>query len=160
MDDIAIATVTRENLALLETALQHLAVDLNDTYAADLATLAAAVCDPAGSCIARLATCAGDPVGAVLASPVFSTMRGGAGLYVSDLWVARSARGKGLARRLLAGILLDGARWNAGRFLKLAVYGDNPQARAAYDRLGFDVLADDINMILTGAPLEKLKEKS
>lgn len=79
-------------------------------------------------------------------------------MFVSDLWVAESARGKGLARRLLAATLREGARRNAGRFLKLTVYQDNPKARAVYDRLGFAAQAGETNMILTGAPLETLRD--
>jgi len=158
MDGIVIAPVGAHDIALLEQALQQLAVDLGDVYATVQATLAAAVCGPGASCLALLAIQNGRPVGATLAAPVYSTMRGGAGLFVSDLWVAAPARGKGLARKLLAQTLHEGARRKAGHFLKLTVYHDNPKARAAYDRLGFTPLAGEENMILTGQHLVKLKE--
>lgn len=158
MDGIAIAPVTHKDVPLLEEALQHLAADLGDVYSADQPALAQAVCGPQAGCFALLATRDGRPMGAALSSPVFSTMRGGAGMFVSDLWVAESARGKGLARRLLAATLREGARRNAGRFLKLTVYQDNPKARAVYDRLGFAAQAGETNMILTGAPLETLRD--
>jgi ribosomal protein S18 acetylase RimI-like enzyme len=68
---------------------------------------------------------------------VFSTVRGGAGLYVSDLWVAPEARSAGLGHRLLKAAEARAAEaWGAG-FLRLTVYDDNPRARAFYDRLGF-----------------------
>ncbi|SNR43392.1 GNAT family N-acetyltransferase [Puniceibacterium sediminis] len=159
MDGIVIAPVGTADIPLLDAALRQLATDLNDRYTADQATLAAAVCGPGADCLALLATRNGSPMGAVLAAPVFSTMRGGAGLYVSDLWVTESVRGKGLARRLLASALQHGTQRNAGHFLKLTVYRDNPGARAAYDRLGFTGQPDETNMTLTGPALENLKER-
>jgi len=158
MDDILIAPVTQADVPLLDAALQQLAADLGDHYTADPGTLAAAVCGPGANCLALLAIRDGQAMGVVLAAPVFSTMRGGTGLFVSDLWVAQSARGEGLSRRLLARTLQEGARRNAAQFVKLAVYHDNPKARAAYDRLGFAALTGETNMILTGKPLETLKE--
>jgi ribosomal protein S18 acetylase RimI-like enzyme len=158
MQAIVIAPVAEDDIPVLELALQQLAADLGDDYRADQTALAAAVCGPQASCVALLAMGGTAPVGAVLAAPVFSTLRGGTGLFVSDLWVAPGARGTGLARRLLAATLAEGVQRNAARFLKLSVYDDNPRARAAYDRLGFIAQATETNMILTGAALAALKE--
>lgn len=158
MDEFSITPVTQGNVASLDQALRQLAADLGDDYRADGAKLAAAVCGPGASCLAVLAMRDGGPMGAVLAAPVFSTTRGGAGLFVSDLWVAQGTRGKGLARRLLARILQEGARRNIGGFLKLTVYHDNHAARAAYARLGFSASVGEANMVLTGAALETLRE--
>lgn len=158
MDRTRIARVMADDIPALDTALRALAAHLGDAYETDIETLAFALCGPAAPCLALLATRDRHPVGAVLAAPVFSTMRGGAGLFVSDLWVAEEARGQGLGRRLLARTLKEGARCNAGRFLKLSVYHDNPEARAAYDSLGFTAHADETAMFLTGAPLSILKE--
>lgn len=160
MDGISIVRADRSGLSLLDMALRQLAADLGDRYLADPAALNDAVCGGAGSCLALLALRDGQPVGALLASAIFSTMRGGAGLYVSDLWVARQVRGQGLARRLLAAALAEGDRQNAGRFLKLAVYDDNPGARAAYDRLGFQPSLREMNMVLEGPALDRLKGKT
>ena len=52
--------------------------------------------------------------------------------------LAGLARGQGLGRRLLAAAIeMAPESWDV-RFLKLAVYDDNPRARAFYDRLGFE----------------------
>jgi ribosomal protein S18 acetylase RimI-like enzyme len=158
MQATVIVPVTEDDIPLLAHALQQLAADLGDDYRADQTALAAAVCGPEASCVALLAMGGATPLGAVLAAPVFSTLRGGTGLFVSDLWVAPGARGTGLARRLLAATLAQGARRDTARFLKLSVYDDNPRARAAYDRLGFTAQAAETNMILTGAALTSLKE--
>tara|TARA_R110002096_G_scaffold319292_3_gene513526 strand:+ start:1347 stop:1829 length:483 start_codon:yes stop_codon:yes gene_type:complete len=158
MKGIAIALVAQAGIPLLDNALRQLGADLGDDYRVDEAALEAALCGPAPACFAPLASRAGKPVGAVLAAPVFSTSRGGAGLFISDLWVAQGLRGQGLARQLLARTLHEGAGRNAGHFLKLSVYRDNPGALAANGRLGFSVSADELNMVLTGAPLKTLKE--
>jgi ribosomal protein S18 acetylase RimI-like enzyme len=80
-----------------------------------------------------------------------------AGVYVSDLWVADTARGQGLGKRLLSAVAEDaGTVWNAG-YLKLAVYDDNDGARAFYDRLGFAPMADETIMLLDRSGFETLK---
>ncbi|MFX0546208.1 GNAT family N-acetyltransferase [Roseovarius sp. S1116L3] len=160
MGEIVMAPVKPDHIDMLDSALRQLAFELGDPYTADAAILAEAVCGPAASCLALLAIRGAKPVAAVLAAPAFSTSQGGAGIFVSDLWVAKNARGLGLARRLLAATIREGRSRNAGRFLKLAVYHDSLGARAAYDRLGFIASTDEINMLLTGAALEALSERT
>ncbi|MFX0541982.1 GNAT family N-acetyltransferase [Roseovarius sp. S4756] len=160
MGEIAMAPVMPDQIDMLDSALRQLAFELGDPYTADPAALAEAVCGPTASCIALLAIQGAKPVAAVLAAPAFSTSQGGAGIFVSDLWVAESARGLGLARQLLAATIREGRSRNAGKFLKLTVYHDSLGARAAYDRLGFIASTDETNMILTGAALEALTERA
>lgn len=154
----SITPVSEAELPLLDAALRALAADLADVYSTQEDTLAKAVCGPDASCIALLAKRAEQAVGVVLAAPIFSTIHGGAGLYVSDLWVAPQARGEGLSRQLLAALLQEGARRSMGRFLKLAVYHNNPNARAAYERMGFTPHTGETSMLLSGPRLFKLKE--
>jgi ribosomal protein S18 acetylase RimI-like enzyme len=158
MDGIVISLAGAEQITALDSALRQLARDLGDPYRADQPTLATAICGAASPYVAMLATRDDRPVAATLATPVFSTRLGGAGLFVSDLWVAEPSRGQGLARRLLAATLREGERRNTGRFLKLTVDHDNPAARAVYGRLGFSASAKETNLFLTGAALETLKE--
>lgn len=154
MDGISILQVGAAELPLLERALRALALDLGDPYLADGDALSDAICG--ATCLAMIAVQGEQVVGAVLAAPAFSTMRGGAGLFVTDLWVDMQARGQGLSRRLLAGVLDAGQRRKAGHFLKLSVYHDNPGARAAYERMGF-AAAHETNMVLSGPALDRLK---
>ena len=154
MSDIVIARVTRETIAQLDAGLRHLAAHLNDPYLNNLDTLEQAVCEPGTSCIALLASRDDLLMGVLLAGPIFSTARGGGGLYVSDLWVAEPARGKGLARQLLAQALREAAPLNAGHFLKLAVHLDNPDARASYKQLGFVEQTNETSMTLFGPALK------
>lgn len=149
-----IQTVTPETLAAFRAGLRHLSDHLGDAHRADAQTLGAALFGPNPFALALMAA---DGTGALLAMPVFSTIHGGPGLYVSDLWVAEAARGTGMGRRLLSAAL-NQTLWGAPRFLKLTVYADNPGARAVYDRLGFQPQDADTVMLLDSAPLAALKD--
>lgn len=146
--DITIAPVTLPLVPQLHHALTRLSADLGDTHVASLAALTEA----AGTWRALLALDGETPVGALFAAPLFSTTRGGLGLYVSDLWVDGALRGRGLGPRLLAAAL---AEWDPV-FVKLSVYAQNAAGQAFYTRSGF-APQDETNMILHGAALERLK---
>ena len=97
-------------------------------------------------------------LGAALFSPVFSTVRGGASAYVSDLWVAPEARGQALGTAQLAAVAertrID---WNAS-FIKLVSYSNNNEALRFYARLGFASLRGETGLTLSGAPLAALAQ--
>ncbi len=138
MAGIAITPVESEaQLDLLDQALRALSRDLGDAHAATPARLAQALRGPVPAAHARLACTGGRPAGAVLFSPVFSTVEGSAGLYVSDLWVARERRGQGLGRRLLAAAAQHAAQLWQAEYLSLAVYAHSRAARRFYEGLGF-----------------------
>lgn len=139
--------------ALLDRALRQLSGDLGDPHRAGLADLRRAGFGASPVFLAMLAEKDGVLGGAVLASPLFSTTRGGAGLYVSDLWVAAEGRGQRLGARLLAAARDEGARLWQARFLRLPVYRDNARAMAFYQRLGFRVLEEERMVVLEGAAL-------
>ncbi len=148
MSEVRIRTAGRADAARLNDALAKLSEDLGDDHLATDETLAAA-CSGEGSAVrAVLAETGEDIVGAALYSPVFSTRRGAAGLYVSDLWVASHRRGDRLGKRLLQEAARDaGVRWDA-RFLRLAVYHDNIRARRFYERIGFTEEIEERLMLL------------
>ncbi|MFC6658398.1 GNAT family N-acetyltransferase [Roseibium salinum] len=102
----------------------------------------------------------GRTLGVLLASPVFSTTRGGAGLYVSDLWVAGEARGASLGERLLAAAPDHAPKSWTVTFLKLAVYQDNPRARGFYERLGFRPREGETVFDLEEPELQNLRKRS
>lgn len=138
MGELHLIDVTPATLPRLQTALESLAADLGDPYRADAASLSTALFGPHPSARAVLALDKGDDLlGAAMFSPVVSTSAGGAGAYISDLWVAPQARGQAIGRVLL-GHVARRARdlWQA-RFLRLASYLSNPRAGAFYARLGF-----------------------
>ena len=125
------------DLARLETALRSLSADIGEDYATDSATLARAVLGTQSAALGLLALRVESTQGAALFSPSFSTVRGAAGVYVSDLWVSPEARGQGLGARLLAHIAQEGAaRWGA-TWLRLAAYHHSHEALRFYGRLGF-----------------------
>ena len=156
MDGPDIRLAGPADMALLSLALEKLSDDLGDHHHAGVADLAAACHGPHPGCHGFLALDRGAPVGAALVSPVFSTTQGTMGVYVSDLWVAASLRGKGLGRRLLHDVAAFGAdRWGA-TFLKLTVYADNAPARAFYEYLGFRIAEKDQSYLLAGADLNAL----
>ncbi|MDJ0627570.1 MAG: GNAT family N-acetyltransferase [Rhodobacter sp.] len=143
-------------MALLSLALEKLSDDLGDRHHAGADDLAVACHGPHPGCHGFLAVTGGVPVGAALVSPVFSTTKGTMGVYVSDLWVTATLRGKGLGRRLLREVAMFGAdRWSA-TFLKLTVYADNAQAREFYEYLGFRIAEKDQSFLLAGAELDAL----
>lgn len=145
-----------DDMDALVAAMRALAQHLGDPWRSSAEDLRAAAFGPRPSFAAVLAEGDGGAVGAAMFSPVYSTMRGAPGLFVSDLWAAPEARGRGLGRRLLAAATgraenLWGARW-----LKLAVHHDNPRARDFYDRLGFAPDAGLDVLVLEGDALRAL----
>ncbi|PTW59014.1 ribosomal protein S18 acetylase RimI-like enzyme [Breoghania corrubedonensis] len=160
MSGIVIRKVEREDVEKLHWALTQLSKDIDDDHAADADDLLRHGFGEKPAFFALLAEerIDGAVVGALMASPLFSTTNAGAGLYVSDLWVAASKRGTGLGKRLLAAALETGtADWTV-RFLELAVYRDNSKARAFYDRLGFSQFTDEIFLTLKGPALDNLRK--
>lgn len=126
-----------EDAGRLNRALARLSQDLGDTHRADADMIAAAGWGAHPVFRAILAELGESVLGAALYSPGFSTAKGGAVAYVSDLWVSGSARGSGLGRRLLAAVARDAAEtWGAER-MKLNVYHATTGARDFYARLGF-----------------------
>ncbi|MCC5989152.1 MAG: GNAT family N-acetyltransferase [Pararhodobacter sp.] len=156
MHAITLRRALPPDAARLNAALRALSHSMNDTHRADDGQIRKAL---TGACHAILAEAGGDDLlaGAAMFSPLFSTTRGMAGAYVSDLWVAPPWRGAGLGQLLLAAVRDEAARdWGAG-FLRLGVYSSNTRARRLYERLGFAEAADEHYMTLSGPALAALK---
>lgn len=137
-----------DDLDTVDRLLRQLATDLDDPYTATRNSLKKALFSTCPPCFAILAEYDRSPCGIGFAAPVFSTMRGGCGVYVSDLWVAADRRGLGIGQGLLSQIA-DQAKslWDA-RFLKLAVYDDNPKAHKFYQELGFVTVTGECVMTI------------
>jgi ribosomal protein S18 acetylase RimI-like enzyme len=84
---------------------------------------------------ALLAEAGEETVGLCLYFFTFSTWLGTPGIYVQDLYIAESARGTGLGRRLLAGAAAAGSE-NGADHLRLSVYEDNDSAQQFYRAIG------------------------
>lgn len=138
------------DIALLDGALRALSADLGDHHRAGVDVLARACHGDRAFAAAVLALAGEAAVGAALFSPLVSTTLGGAGVMVSDLWVAEPHRGSGLGRRLLAAVARAGAaRWGC-TFLRLSVYDASLGARGFYDHLGFVLRHGERNAVLSG----------
>ncbi|MCV2873639.1 GNAT family N-acetyltransferase [Defluviimonas sp. WL0050] len=137
----------------LSAALRALSDDLGDRHGATDADIAAAGFGPDPAFRAVIAMRGDVVVGAAVFSPIYSTTRASAGVFVSDLWVAPSVRGARLGPRLLAAVRDDAAARAGCGFIRLAVYADNPRAVAFYERMGFEARSGEVGMIIADAAL-------
>lgn len=154
MSTVTLRRAGPRDAARLNAGLRALSQSMGDVHRADDAQIEHAL---RGACCAVLAEAGRELAGAALFSPLYSTTRGMAGAYVSDLWVAPDRRGGGLGQRLLAMVRDEAARdWEAG-FLRLAVYADNTGARRLYERLGFVEAQNEHHLTLSGPALAALK---
>lgn len=157
MCDLRIQDVTPAAVPVLQSALERLSLDLGDTHRIDIGTLEKALFGDCPSCHGVLATGPGDALlGAALFSPVMSTTAGGAGAYVSDLWVSEPARGRSLGRKLLAHVARRSSDLWQARFIRLVSYAPNTQARVFYERLGFKGCDDELVFQISGEALAGL----
>ena len=101
-----------------------------------------------------LAEIGGEAVGLALHRPSYSTFDGRPGLYVEDLFVAESARGRGIGRLLMARLAAIAQARGCSR-MSLAVLHWNP-ARAFYRRLGFTQVEDWLPYQLSDDDLVRL----
>ncbi len=145
-----------DDLDHLDHALRALSVELGDAHLADKGVLRAGLFGPVPAAYGLLALHDGGLIGAALFSPVFSTARGAAGVYVSDLWIAEAARGQKLGQGMLAEVakradLLWGAKW-----MTLAVYAHSIASRRFYTRLGFEPQSNATTMRLSQDAMQRL----
>jgi len=89
-----------------------------------------------------IAEAAGTPVGLVLYFYTYSTWRGHLGVYVQDLHVVESFRGRGLGRRLLAAAARRG-RADGCTHLRLSVDPSNDTALTFYQAVGLEPRRDE-----------------
>ena len=157
MTEIVIAPVTETEIHQLDVALRALSSEMGDRHVATVATLKAAFAQEHPAFHALLASRASEVVGVIVWTPVFSTTRGGGGLFVSDLWVASTVRGQGIGNKLLARAVSDAENSSGACFLKLAVHRTNPDAYAYYTHVGFNEETDMSTMILEGASLRAFR---
>lgn len=158
MAEITIRRAGANDVERLNDALRRLSDDIGDSHGGTPELLIQAGFGDHPAFRALLAEAGPEIVGAALYSPVFSTVRAGAGAYVSDLWTAAEARGQGLGPRLLAAVAEDAGQVWGATFLKLAVYDDNRRARAFYDRLGFSAAKGETTLTIDKESLAALRK--
>lgn len=126
-----------DDLVMLDRALRRLSYDLGDVHAADMATMKQALMGLSPSAHALLAVAEGGLAGAALYSPLFSTVKGAPGVYVSDLWVADEMRGSGIGKGVLLQVAGRAERLWAATWMTLSVYEHSAESRRFYETLGF-----------------------
>lgn len=157
---LTIRVARQADAAALDAAHAALSEALGDPHNIDAATLGRALKGPGAPMRGIIADSDGTVVGFALMTPIFSSVTGGMGGYVSDLWVSPTERGKGLGRRLLAAsAALVVEEWD-GVFLSLAVYNASGGARRLYDRLGFEPRTAETKMVLIAQHFRDLADEA
>ena len=87
----------------------------------------------------------------------YSTWQGRPGLYLEDLFVQPSHRGKGIGKALLVHLARIAVRENCGRFVWQVLDWNEPALRF-YESLGAEVLRPWLNVRLEGEALARLAE--
>lgn len=156
---VEIRRATKPDLGLIDAALRRLARHLGDPYCVSEADIAEAVFGAAPSvCVEIAGRPDGECIGILTASPAFSTIQSGPGLFVNDLWVDAEVRGQGVARRLMAAACRDAtALWGQVRFVRLMAHGHNTAAWDFYERMGFEKMDEMGLLTLTGAAFDRLE---
>ena len=114
---------------------------------------------PAPQAEALLAEADGVAVGFALYFSNYSTFLTRAGIYLEDLFVSESHRGKGVGRQLLRAVARVARERGAGR-LEWSVLDWNERAIGFYRHLGAEVLADWRICRVTAAQLTTLADEA
>lgn len=154
----AIRRAVAADVATLHALLAAMSADLGypESFLADAASLRRHGFGAAPLFRALIAEAAGRALGMTLYFPEYSTLRGQAGVYVQDLYIAPGARASGLGRRLLAATARDARDWDAA-YLRLCAHASNANAIAFYRRLGFLTDPDERLLWVDGEAFEALE---
>lgn len=146
-----------ENLVL--TLIRELAVyeKMIDEVVATGPDIGRALFSDSPSAYCLIAEWDGDVCGFALYFHNFSTFMGRSGLYLEDLYVRDSHRGKGIGKALLARLAAIAVEKGCPRF-EWSVLDWNAPSIAFYESLGAQPMSEWTVYRLTGAPLRKLAE--
>src|SRR5262245_23508033 len=111
------------------------------------------------SCEVVFACLDDEPVGFALFFPNFSTFLGLPGIYLEDLFVLPSARGRGVGQRLLQWLARETVRRGGGR-LDWSVLDWNEPAIRFYQSLGAVPMSEWGIFRLTGPALERVASRA
>lgn len=148
-----------ENLVL--TLIRELAVyeKMIDEVVATEADIAEALFSDDPSAYCMIAEWEGEACGFALYFFNFSTFAGRQGVYLEDLFVRESHRGRGIGKALLARLAGVATEKGCPR-LEWAVLDWNAPSIAFYESLGAKPMTDWTVFRLSGAPLQKLADSA
>jgi GNAT superfamily N-acetyltransferase len=155
--DLDIAPARREDVPLVLALIRELAQfeRLLDQVVATEAGLREALFGEPRRAEVLIARVGGEPVAFALYFYSFSTFLGRAGLYLEDLYVRSSYRGRGVGEALLRHLARLALDRGCGRF-EWAVLDWNQRAIDFYRRLGAEPLGDWTTFRLAGDALARL----
>jgi len=156
MNRVVIRAAKADDAGTLLRLIRELAEfeELSDQVRASEADLIREGFGPVPRYEALLAELDGRAVGFALYFHNYSTFTGRPGLYLEDVFVAQTARGRGIGRKLMARLAAIAVERNCAR-LDLWVLHWNP-ARRFYDMLGMRQMSDWLPYRLDGPELTKL----
>lgn len=154
---VTIRTATSDDVALILTFIRNLAKyeKLEDRVVATEDDLRRWLFGPSPVAEVLLAFEGGDAAGFALFFPNFSTFLGRPGIYLEDLFVRESSRGRGIGRQLLTRLARLATERGWGR-VEWAVLDWNAPAIRFYESLGATVMPDWRVCRLTGEALARL----
>jgi GNAT superfamily N-acetyltransferase len=157
MNGLSIEPATERDVPLLVAFIRALAEyeRLTSEVTADEAAVRDTLFGPAPSAEAAIARLGGEPVGFAVWFHTYSTFLGRRGLYLEDLFVAPSWRGRGVGRALLAHLARVAVARHCGR-MEWAVLDWNEPAIRFYRSVGATAMQDWTVYRLTGEPLARL----
>jgi GNAT superfamily N-acetyltransferase len=106
---------------------------------------------------AAVAEASGEPAGFALWYTTFSTFRGRPGLYLEDIFVRQSYRGRGIGKALLSAVAQRALEMGAGK-LEWSVLNWNAPAIGFYRALGAWPMDDWTVYRIDGEQLDRLAE--
>jgi ribosomal protein S18 acetylase RimI-like enzyme len=157
MSEITIGIAQYKDAEKVHNALCQLSNDLGDQHRATLDHIIQHGFGDSPTFTAVLAEQNERSVGISVFSPIFSTTQGGSGIYISDLWVSHSLRGRGLGKKLIIESDKTAVQIWGSIFIKLSVYRSNLDAIATYKHLGFDAMEGETAMLLSEPSLNQLR---
>ena len=132
---------------------------MTDEVVADEATLRASLFEGRRVAEVVIASYDGAPVGFALFFHNFSTFLGRNGIYLEDLFVVPSMRGKGVGQVLLSHLAKIALERGGGRF-EWSVLDWNVDAISFYERLGAKAMDGWTIFRVTGDALEELARET
>ncbi|MES2570999.1 MAG: GNAT family N-acetyltransferase [Verrucomicrobiota bacterium] len=117
--------------------------------------LRATLFGPGAFAEALIGTVADEPAGFAVFHPNYSTFLAQPGLYLEDLYVRPSFRGRGLGRMLIARVAAIAVERGCGRY-EWSVLDWNAPAIGFYEGLGAEMYPDWRRMRVSGVALEAL----